>query len=148
MLSPLHWLSRDAPSLLRQIEAIEERIDHEDYEGPADQEDDTMALLAYLHGTCLAVLGEPHRAIRELEIVLRLKNKLVQHVFLVPHAMIELAKCYNALGNNERSQNMLHNGWKRFFTNSLKSRLLSNIYKKMEMIQNAMAANGLRRALK
>ncbi|XP_068633481.1 tetratricopeptide repeat protein 39B-like isoform X2 [Battus philenor] len=131
-------LSGDAAavhSMLKQIEVTDERLDREENLWPSALEGDNRALLAYLRGCCLVVLGVPRLALHHLDHVVRLKEKIKEDSFLVPYALVEAAMCHHSLGEVDRAVNILQDTRKRYSNYSLESRLLFRIHSKLQIVR-------------
>ncbi|CAK1588763.1 unnamed protein product [Parnassius mnemosyne] len=142
MLSALSSDSRTVHCLLKQIEATTDRLDREHNQWPRSLDGDNRALLAYLRGCCLAVLGVPRLALFHLDHVARIKEKIKEDTFLIPYALVEAAMCHHALGEVDTAQRMLQDARKRYCNYSLESRLLFRIHSKLQIVRDAAASGG------
>ncbi|XP_047543625.1 tetratricopeptide repeat protein 39B-like isoform X1 [Vanessa atalanta] len=95
---------------------------------------DDVALVRFLQGSLLGAMSLPRLAIRHLEAVLSMKDKIKENTFLLPYATVEIAMSYYALGDPDRAQELLYDARKKYSGYLLESRLHFRIHSKLELI--------------
>ncbi|XP_050683675.1 tetratricopeptide repeat protein 39B-like isoform X2 [Leptidea sinapis] len=109
----------------------------EDKREPSDFDD--LALIKHLRGSLLSAMNYPRLALKYLEEVISLKDKIKENSFLIPYTMVEIAMCHHTLGDPDKAMKTLQEARKKTGY-AMESRLQFRIHSKIEIIRNNQKA--------
>lgn len=123
-----------AIELLKLLEN-EQRLMEETNVWKNEFEFDNLALLLYMKACCLRNMDIPRQALKNLEMLMSLKDKIKEDKFLLPYGLAEMGYCYRALGDSRQAMAVLREAKKKFHGYSLESRLHFRIHSALQALK-------------
>ncbi|XP_041987412.1 tetratricopeptide repeat protein 39B-like [Aricia agestis] len=130
-----------ADTMLRKIERVYNKIEAAEdphyIPGPGrhnyDVED--KAVISFLRGSLLTAMKLPRLALRFLDDVIDLKDRIKDNKYVVPFAVVDAATCYFDMGEPSFAIHMLNEARRKYSNFVLDSRLLFRIHGKLNTIR-------------